>query len=351
MKKFSFIIPVYNCAEYLMECVKSILTIKMNCYEIILIDDGSIDNSAQVCERLLEMNNCIKYFYQENQGVSAARNRGISVATGDYIIFLDSDDTIDSKLMKEILTVVENNDGIDLVIFGLSFNYYHKKKCYRKDKCYYSQRGYLSNWINVIDELYRVNVLSPIWNKVFRRDILINHNLYFNVKMFLYEDLEFSIRYLAHCDVIYNTSECVYLYRQAEDEGNSGRRLMKIKHLPDLINQIEFAFDELIVLKNVKDQTAKIKSVLLDLYCVLAKEKIAVSNKKEIAGICDDFSEWMESKNVIISKKNATMVHQLLNHRIHYFVLKRFYIKQRHKFAVWVKNRKLYSKIKVVREK
>ncbi len=346
MKKFSFIIPVYNCAGYLTECVNSILAVGMNYYEIILVNDGSKDNSAQVCKRLLETNDSIKYLYQENRGVSAARNRGISIATGDYVIFLDADDTIDSSLMKKALHMVEENDGIDLAIYGLSFDYYYHKNCYRKDKCYYTQDGYIDDWVNIIDKLYEANILSPVWNKVFRKDILINNHLLFNTEMFLYEDLEFSIRYLAYCNVIYNIPECIYHYRQTEDEGNAGRRLMRIEHLSNIINQIENAFDQLTEIKNITGQTPKIKCVLLDLYCVLAKEKIATSNRREIAKICYDFRQWMDSKNILISEKNVIMVHKLLNHRIQYFILKRFYIKQRHKIAVWIKSRKLYQKIK-----
>lgn len=347
MKKFSFIIPVYNCAEYLTECVKSVLETEMNYYEIILVNDGSRDNSAQICKSLLETNNSIKYIYQENRGVSAARNRGLSIATGDYVLFLDADDTIDSNQMKKALHIVEENNDIDLAMFGISFDYYYHRNCYRKDKSHYTQNGYIDDWVNIIDELYDVNILSPVWNKVFRRDILIHNHLLFNTEMFLYEDLEFSIRYLAYCNVIYNIPECIYHYRQTEDEGNAGRRLMRIEHLSNIINQIEEAFDQLIEIKNITEQTPKIKSVLLNLYCVLAKEKIATSNRREIANVCYDFRKWLESRNVMISEKNVMMVHKLLNHRIQYFILKRFYIKQRHKIAVWIKSRKLYQKIKM----
>lgn len=347
MKKFSFIIPVYNCAEYLLECVKSILAINMNCYEIILVNDGSSDNSAQICENLVEMNTSVKYLYQENLGVSAARNRGISIATGDYVIFIDADDIIDSAQMKEVLYIIERNNQIDLAIYGMTFDYYYHEKCYRTDEYYYYQYGYIDNWTNVIGKLYEKNVLTPIWNKVFRKDILIRNHLYFNTEMILYEDLEFSIRYLSCCNMIYNTPVCIYHYRQSEDEGNSGRRLMRIEHLSGLIDQIETALDELIEFKNITEQALEIKSILLDLYCVIAKEKIAISNKKEIERICSDFREWKDSKDVIITEKNEMIVHQLLKHRIHYFILKRFYIKQRHKLAVWIKNRKWYRKIKL----
>lgn len=348
MKKFSFIIPVYNCALYLRDCVKNIQAIGLEQYEIILVNDGSSDNSDEICQKLLKNNNTVKYVYQDNQGVSSARNKGLLMAEGEYVIFIDADDTIDSEKMVGILNIVKENRTIDLVTFGISFDYYYHRKCYRQEKLFYQKEGYMqkNEWINSFEKLYKANTLSSICNKVFRRDILVNNNLVFNSKMIIYEDLEFLIRYLTHCNIIYNSSSCIYHYRQSEDEGNAGRRLSRIEHLSELLNQIEVALDELIEVQCVQNRTLEIKSILLDLYCVLSREKIEVSSVKEIKSICYDFSDWYEPRQFMTTDKNSKWVDKLLNCAIPYFIFKRFYIGYRHRLAVCIKSTKWYQRKK-----
>lgn len=344
--KFSFIIPVYNGEEYLESCIKNIMNISIADYEIIIVDDGSTDATGLICSRIVNTYPRIRYIYQENQGPSVARNSGLREAKGEFVLFIDVDDSFDTIKLSEISKVIESNKKVDLIIYGMTFDYFYNKNCYRRDKHYYPQQGYIDNWANKIDKLYDVNVLTPIWNKIFRRDILIQNRLFFNSEMFVYEDLEFSIRYLTYCDVIYNTSECIYHYRQAEDEGNSSRRLMRIEHLTYIINQIEFAFNKLFELRNMANQTQLARGILLDLYCIIAREKITISNIRGINIICNEFKEWFESKNMIIARKNKKMIYQLLKRRTYYFVLIRFYIKYRHKLAVWIKNRKWYQSLR-----
>ena len=97
-------------------------------------------------------------------------------------------------------------------------------------------------WITELPALYRSNSLSPVWNKIIKRSVLVDNQLEFRRDMFLYEDLEFSLRCMSHCDVIYFWHEIVYHYRQSEDERNAGRRLKRIPHLYSLVEQIEDAW-------------------------------------------------------------------------------------------------------------
>ena len=109
--KFSVIIPVYNVEQYLRECVHSVLSQTYDNYEIILIDDGSLDNSGKICDELAKNNSHIKVIHQENIGLSGARNSGIVRSTGDYLIFLDSDDFwVNENLLKETnMNLLETN--------------------------------------------------------------------------------------------------------------------------------------------------------------------------------------------------------------------------------------------------
>lgn len=342
MNKLSFIIPVYNCEQYLKECINGISKMNLSDYEIILVDDGSTDDSGFVCDFLESHYEKIKCVHQKNLGVSAARNKGIEISTGDYVIFIDSDDNIEPDKFKSIVEVIENDASIDMAIFGLSFDYYYRGKCYRRVGLIPPLSGKIQSveWVKKIEELYDTNALSPVWNKVIKKSILVDSDLRLREDMFLYEDLEFSLRCLAYCDAIYFSQDIIYHYRQSEDEGNTRRRLKKIPHISDLVEQIEAAADELFVYKHT-EHGAKLKnSILLKLYLALAREKISVLNRDGIRQICDDFSMWMKPRVNFWPEKNGQFMSKLLNRQIDYFMWKKKYVQIRHRIAVWVKYKK-----------
>ena len=101
MPKVSVIVPVYNAEKYLQECVDSILRQTLADLELILVDDGSTDTSPALCDRYAEQDLRVRVIHQANAGSSAARNRGIEVATGEWIAFVDSDDFIDANMRSE----------------------------------------------------------------------------------------------------------------------------------------------------------------------------------------------------------------------------------------------------------
>lgn len=109
--KFSIIIPVYNTEKYIERCVKSVLTQTYDNYEIIIINDGSTDKSIEILSKF-ENNNQIKIINQDNNGVSSARNLGIKKSTGDYILFLDSDDFYEKELLETLKNTITNEDII-----------------------------------------------------------------------------------------------------------------------------------------------------------------------------------------------------------------------------------------------
>lgn len=93
--KVSVIVPVYNVEKYLSECIESIISQTLIDWELILVNDGSPDNCEQICLDYAKLDSRIKYIYQDNRGVSSARNKGLSYSKGEFIFFMDSDDTID----------------------------------------------------------------------------------------------------------------------------------------------------------------------------------------------------------------------------------------------------------------
>ncbi|MBR7179886.1 MAG: glycosyltransferase family 2 protein [Oscillospiraceae bacterium] len=291
--KISFIIPVYNCKEYLPACVASIQTAVAEDYEILLIDDGSTDGSGAVCDELSAKFSEIQVVHQENAGASAARNQGILEASGELLLFIDADDSIDSAALGRVLADPHTVE-CDLTIFGLTFDYYHNGKCYRQDPLYHDYDGVMdrSCWSNNFVQLYRDNSLSPVWNKVFKRNMILAHNLELDTSMFLYEDFEFVLRYISHCDTIWNVPQAIYHYRQSEDEGNAGRRLKRIPSIPEFLKPIEAALQQL----PQEVSTTSRAMVLQQLYLVLAREKIAASDIQTITRICTDYQKWSKKR-------------------------------------------------------
>lgn len=348
MGKVSFILPVFNCEKYIVSCVNNIIDSGIVEKEIILVDDGSVDHSGEICDSLATKYDFIKVIHQKNSGVSIARNKGIAVSSGDYIVFIDADDDIEMEKIAEVLIFMQKDDEIDMVIYGISFDYYHLGRLYRRDELCPAAKGKLNTdeWITELPALYRSNSLSPVWNKIIKRSVLVDNQLEFRKDMFLYEDLEFSLRCMSHCDVIYFWHEIVYHYRQSEDERNSGRRLKRIPHLYSLVEQIEDALETLIESKTEEKLQDEINEIIFSIYLILAREKIFVSNIADIKQICDDFRKWSGSRQVHPLKEQERFAGQLMNKAIYRLIVGRVYTAVRHKFAVAVKNTGIYQKLK-----
>lgn len=335
---YSFIIPVYNCKAFLPTCVESIRAAGLQDYEILLVDDGSTDGSGTVCDELAEKDARIRTIHQTNGGASAARNRGLREATGSRILFFDADDTIDSAALGAVLSD-PRCDAADLTIFGLTFDYYRNGQRYRRDPLFFEQDGIMGKdeWSQKFTELFIKNSLSPVWNKVFRRDILQTLDIELDVAMFLYEDFEFVLRYMAHCETIFNVPQAIYHYRQPEDERNAKRRLARIHSLSQFMIPIETAVNSL-----PKVPTEQKESVLVQLYQILAYEKISGSSLKQLHQICQDYADWYRSRSYTIGDNRF---HQnLVAQKVLVLMLQNKKSAIRHRIAVWVKSHYLYRK-------
>lgn len=293
MMKISFIIPVYNCKDYLPACVDSIRSVGAENYEILLIDDGSTDGSSVTCDDLAEKFPEIRVVHQANAGAAAARNRGLEYVTGDRIVFIDADDTIDPNAMHTMMCDLRF-DCADMILYHISFDYYRKQTCYRSFKAGYPHDGFLDKtvWTNSFYELFSSDCLTSACTKVFDRALLEKYDIRFRSGMIMYEDFEFVLRYMSHCDVIWNVPQAIYHYRQSEDEGNAGRRLKRINSIPEFLAPIE---ESLAALPESVSETDR-AMVLQQLHLVLARGKIAVSDVAGIQRICLDYQDWAENR-------------------------------------------------------
>lgn len=277
--RFSVIIPAYNCAKTIEDTVNSIFASGLTDFEILIVDDGSNDGTDKVCDALSEKHEYIRCIHQENAGVSAARNRGIEESTGEYILFFDSDDSVDKNAFCHAVEIIEEVSP-DMLIFGESFDYYHNGKMYRRDELCYPEEVCLDaeQWSEKLEELFDCNALSPVWNKFIKREILINNNIRFDGEVFEMEDFLFSIKCLKHCEKVYVLPEVIYRYRQAEDERSTYNRLCRVDSLTEYMKPFEEAVAEL---KNGKKLVEQI-------YAMLFNEQIRFADAEKIKTAAED---------------------------------------------------------------
>lgn len=167
----SIIVPIYNVEKYLSRCIESILNQTYKNIELILVDDGSPDNSSQICDHYANIDDRVCVIHQRNAGVSAARNAGLKIAMGQYIGFVDPDDWVAPEMYDGMIAEIENGDT-DLVICG--YNYYDEegnvdtKRLYeiRENECL-SQKDVMSRFFDMPP-----TVRHGVWNKLFKRSLL-----------------------------------------------------------------------------------------------------------------------------------------------------------------------------------
>ena len=341
--KYSIIIPVYNAGEVVAGCVNSIFQTGLCNFEIILVNDGSSDNSAEVCAKLCEKYPMVNYFFQGNLGVSAARNCGIKYAKGKYILFCDADDSFESDCFKGLDDAL--TDNIDLLIYGMSLDYYYNKSCYRKDALVYPHNGAetIELWSASFEAMYNYNVLSPVWNKIYKKDIIVNNKLNFDEKKILLEDLIFSVTYLAYCNDIYFWDQVAYRYRQAEDEHNAQKRLNKIVSLNCMLGDIRRAFitANSIIAKRTGCHLYGIDKICYRIYYMLVSQKLYYATFNQIKEISAEvLISGYGDENMLaeIGMNNLVLYKNIKRKKIWKIRSYNIYCQLRHFFAVRYKS-------------
>lgn len=239
MYTFSVIIPVYNAEKYIEKCIESI---PPNA-EIVIVDDGSVDGTCECLDWLIGVYHNLVVIHQKNSGVSAARNKGMEFATGDYITFVDADDTVDTSLFQKSIDTILCNPEIDMLVYGLSFDFYRRNHCFRSTVLIPPYNGIKTKdeCVRGIDLLFDSNCLSSLCTRIVKKSVIGKMKL--REDMFLYEDLEFSLRVLNECNTVYFSRDIVYHYHQ--DEKHAGTRIQKVDDIHEITDKIDKALSEL----------------------------------------------------------------------------------------------------------
>lgn len=194
----SIIVPVYKVEEYLDECVGSIVNQSYQDFEMILIDDGSPDNCPDMCDAWAQKDARIKVIHKQNGGVSSARNEGLKIASGEWVWFIDSDDTIEENALA--LLSEKFSQKPDLIIYNKE-----KNEVYQKDSRFFDEYYFK----------YRFG-FEP-WNKLYKLNIIRDNDLWFDTEEKIGEDLLFNIQYYKYAQNYMFTDLKLYNYTVRED--------------------------------------------------------------------------------------------------------------------------------------
>lgn len=323
--KISVVIPVYNVEKYLKECVDSVLNQTYKNIEVILVDDGATDSCPQICDEYAKKDNRVKVVHKENGGLSDARNFGIDASTGDYIMFLDSDDYWNSDTAIEHIVDIIEKEHRDVVLFF--FKYFYEN---RQDNKMVEYNNSLNN-ITVsnagkaeqLTDIVKNNIyLSSSVTKAIKRDLFLKNDLYF-VKGILSEDIDWSARLMLHANSFSLLNESFYIYRQ---RSTSITHNIKKKNIINVKNNILRCIE----------LTDKFDSSIKEIYLnYIAYQYITFLN---ICCICEDDinSELNEMKKYSY----------LLDYHWNSKVKKVYIFKKLFGFSLMMKILKLYIKLK-----
>ena len=293
----SIIVPIYNVEPYMEKCIDTIIEQSYKKLEIILVDDGSTDNSGKIADMYIKKDSRIKVIHKINGGLSDARNAGMEQAKGKYICFIDSDDFIEKDMIKNMINKI-NSLNVDVIIGGYYVDFEDKNGNLKKRRVKkFEKEGYFDK--NIVNQEV-LGMLGYAWNKMYRLDFLKNNNFYFVKGLSLVEDTEFNSRVLAKAKIgldagIYNH----YIQRNRETLGNK-----KYDNLLELNIRLSKCHEYL--LRSWKTSEEKIEEIKIKDYLSILKGYIknkALEDIKYSKSIIEDLLKNNEiNKAVNINK-------------------------------------------------
>lgn len=231
MPRVSVIVPVYNSREYLGPCIESVLNQSYTDFELILIDDGSTDGCAEICDRYASSDHRVRCVHVNNSGVSAARNMGLSQAKGEYVTFVDSDDYVSEGFLTSAVGLMESDEELDFVQYSMDrFN---------ANGIFYQEES-----DDIICPLPEFVSVAKYWGSVcaslFRARIIEMYDLSFNTFLKLGEDQSFLYGYLTHCRKCSKQSVILYHYRANQESATHHPSVQDLVCSIEYFNKTEF---------------------------------------------------------------------------------------------------------------
>jgi len=328
--KLSIIIPIYNAENYLDRCLASIQKQSFSDYEILLIDDGSSDQSLSMCESWGSGDRRIKVLHQTNQGVSSARNKGLRMAQGEFVMFIDADDELAEGYLERIFQKVEKN-AADLYVWGITKKWNSGKSLRTNPEMsgLFLKRDFLSAF--PYDQYEKkTGLYGFVSNKLLKHSIIESNNLSFNQELKLLEDYDFFLDYYRHIACAYCFDESGYIYNINEGSASSRKNVDYIS-LIDIHRKCLRLLDMEGITKWNKSIGRDISSLVLAAFSEmnpvsLSKIRMLLKEfdmREEIRAYLEDYSTKYDWLRMQILSKNAIRIFIYLRIWRMYLSLKR----------------------------
>ena len=318
MTKISIIVPVYNVEKYISRCLDSLVNQTLNDIEIIVVNDGSIDNSQKVIDGYAKKYKNVKSYTKENGGQGSARNFGLTKSSGEYVGYVDSDDYVELDMYEKLYNKAKENDS-DIVICD-NYNVYEKK-----EKNLDIERIFFDD--NKINAFFGK---KAVWNKIYKKNLLLKNKLKFRSKVW-YEDLDFTIKAIISAKNIDYVRQPLYNYliREGSTMNNSN-----VKRNLEILD----AFDEILKYKNYKNYNDIIEFLAIDHIYISAIVRIikANANKKLkndtinelLSYMNNNFPNFKDNKYINTLTRNRKIIYNLINLRMYNIIKLIFNIKK-----------------------
>lgn len=255
--RISIIIPVYNAGNFLVDCLESIRSQKMTSYEVILVDDGSTDESPAICDSYASQDRRFTVIHKENGGVSSARNTGLAAACGDYVMFVDSDDMLTPDALELMSGATEDNPDFLVGAFEILDDDVHSavvRPLYSESFSNDRLSDFFDSTMLFCGELYR----GP-WAKLYRLSFIRKYSLTFDVNLSYGEDKLFVYEYVTHISSAASVNVPVYRYFRRSGTLSGGRTTEK--RLSQLLDAIPLYAEAFLQLMQVHPGCATLRRV------------------------------------------------------------------------------------------
>lgn len=256
----TFILPVYNAESTIYRCLDSILKQTYCDYEVIIVDDGSIDNSGKICDSYSLRDNRFRVVHTENAGVASARQLGVSLATGEYVIHIDSDDWIESNMLSDMMNEISD---ADILVSDYYYNTKHGQTYVRQVDCTTSEE--------LLEKIIKGEVFGSLWHKLIRRNLY--QNIEFNTDLTFCEDqlLLFKILTTYQCKVI-NLHQAYYHYEcnegsitQRTDRDFFDNKIKYEDYALQVLSPLSFRYiRDIFIIDRLKSYSGPIQSKIYD---------------------------------------------------------------------------------------
>ena len=310
--KYSVIVPVYNVESYLPRCIDSLLAQNYVDLEILLIDNGSNDQSGQICENYAAQFSNITAYHIPNKGVGSARNFGLSKAKGEFICFVDADDYLVGNLFSDVESQLDSQ--LDLLVFSY-YNSIEKNlsEIDRSAKILPTEgKKDKSDFIALFQELWLTDMMYTVWNKIYRKEFLEEHQIVFE-SYELGEDVRFNLSVYQHVNTVFLVKSAYYVYVSGRVDSAMGQ------YNPNRMNyQLEELgkVDQLMISWNSHDEQFidQIKArILMSNIQNISKQKMSLSKKRHYVEVLCRNQEM-----IALLKKATSPLHPLVRRLLHF---------------------------------